>query len=483
MPRKILSYITPTDLSGLVSWWKADSLALSDGDPVATWVDSSGNGNDATQATAGNKPTKRDNFSNGKPCVEFDGGDGLVVANESNFDIETPSVFIVASRTSGSGRIMSKSTTGFSDGRRRKLEFLFTDGTTFRAGSGADATGVNTTVTSTSVPAIYGFISSSDTSHRIYYNGTATDSTTTLSESSSNFNNASLLIGSAFSAGTEAITGKIADIIVYNRPLNEYEAYGIMNYLSVFYNITGDTLGGYPRTAVSRRYKLEDFITCLDFDGIDDNASISSASFNVTDNLTVTAWIKPDSFGELNLGTICGKGGGFSGAGFGWGLYLRNNTGQRSMRLAANNTTYQSSSSNIINLGKWQHVAVTFDKNAGSNEILFYVDGAPAGNAAKTTSITSSTDGFIVGNRPGTDTSFDGKIDRLKIYSRTLTANEILDEFCGNPVSTTSLIAQYEFDEGSGTTLTDSSGNGLNCTITGATYSTDVTRKQRTVKT
>ena len=40
-----------TVTNGLKLWLKADSLALTNNAPVATWTDSSGNANDAVQAT------------------------------------------------------------------------------------------------------------------------------------------------------------------------------------------------------------------------------------------------------------------------------------------------------------------------------------------------------------------------------------------------------------------------------------------------
>jgi hypothetical protein len=60
-------------------WLKADAITgLHDGDAVGTWSDQSGNGFDATQATAGNKPTYKTSILAGKPVVRFDGvGDEL----------------------------------------------------------------------------------------------------------------------------------------------------------------------------------------------------------------------------------------------------------------------------------------------------------------------------------------------------------------------------------------------------------------------
>ena len=69
--------ISPSDISGLTLWMKADQLSLNDGDPVSTWTDQSSNHLSFAQGTAGAKPTYKTNIVNGKPAVLFDGGDFL----------------------------------------------------------------------------------------------------------------------------------------------------------------------------------------------------------------------------------------------------------------------------------------------------------------------------------------------------------------------------------------------------------------------
>lgn len=56
---------SPLDLPGLGLWLDASQLAGSDGDPIGTWADLSGNGYDAVQATGANKPTLKLAIING----------------------------------------------------------------------------------------------------------------------------------------------------------------------------------------------------------------------------------------------------------------------------------------------------------------------------------------------------------------------------------------------------------------------------------
>jgi hypothetical protein len=71
---------TAATTSGLRARFAADAIVgLSDGDPVATWEDSSAQNNDATEAT--NRPTYQTNEINGLPVVRFDGTDDKLTAS------------------------------------------------------------------------------------------------------------------------------------------------------------------------------------------------------------------------------------------------------------------------------------------------------------------------------------------------------------------------------------------------------------------
>jgi len=78
-----------------VGWWPANCLGwygLEDNDPVGTWPDQSGNGNDMVQAVAGKKPLYKVDIQNGKPALWHDAvDDGL----EFQFDAVTIYTFYV----------------------------------------------------------------------------------------------------------------------------------------------------------------------------------------------------------------------------------------------------------------------------------------------------------------------------------------------------------------------------------------------------
>lgn len=59
--------------SSMAFWLNADSSGVSNGNPVATWPDLSGNGNDFTQGTGSAQPTMITGHQNGHAAVDFDG--------------------------------------------------------------------------------------------------------------------------------------------------------------------------------------------------------------------------------------------------------------------------------------------------------------------------------------------------------------------------------------------------------------------------
>lgn len=67
---------TPNLLSELFAWYKADSLSLSNGDPISTLTDSD-SGTYSLTASAGARPTYTTNALNGLPVMTFSGAQWL----------------------------------------------------------------------------------------------------------------------------------------------------------------------------------------------------------------------------------------------------------------------------------------------------------------------------------------------------------------------------------------------------------------------
>lgn len=86
----------PTDIAGCVLWLDASQIVgLSDGDPVVTWADESGNGADATAVTAsGGTVTFETNELNALPGVLFAGAVAYITGDHGA--LSEYSIFVVA---------------------------------------------------------------------------------------------------------------------------------------------------------------------------------------------------------------------------------------------------------------------------------------------------------------------------------------------------------------------------------------------------
>jgi hypothetical protein len=95
--------VLPTDVTGLQLWLKADAglyqdaakttPATLDDDPVGAWEDQSGNGEDATQATASKRPLLKLAIVNGQSVIRFDGTDDTL--KSGTFTTIQPQVIIL----------------------------------------------------------------------------------------------------------------------------------------------------------------------------------------------------------------------------------------------------------------------------------------------------------------------------------------------------------------------------------------------------
>lgn len=94
------SAFSPLSLSPAL-WLAASTITgLNDGEAITTWADISGNGRDAAQATADNKPTYQTNELNGYPVVRFDGSNDLLATG--SFTLAQPvHVFLVGKMSGG----------------------------------------------------------------------------------------------------------------------------------------------------------------------------------------------------------------------------------------------------------------------------------------------------------------------------------------------------------------------------------------------
>ena len=133
----------------------------------------------------------------------------------------------------------------------------------------------------------------------------------------------------------------------------------------------------------------------------------------------------------------------------------------------------------------WHHILIVFNPTGADQTIRCFTDGANEVNVStdhryKQSSSTYTGALRYIGNRGGGSyTGFSGNIDEVAIWDDDQSANVSAIYNSGQVHNLNDLssppINWYRFEEGSGTTATDSGTGGNNGTLTnGVTYSTDV---------
>ena len=216
----------------------------------------------------------------------------------------------------------------------------------------------------------------------------------------------------------------------------------------------------------------------LDFDGGGDYVEIidESAMIANTDQITLSGWIYP-----RNTNSGWPDFDGFFG--------FRNNNDadfyllqldaykvEGRLRVSGGGEFTIVTAENSISPETWHHLAITYD---GSN-IILYIDGIEAGSAAASGQITNDAVPLNIGRLVWQTTNFDldGQADEISLWNIALTQQQVQDYMEVDLTGETGLVGYWNFNEGSGETANDASGNDNHGTIYGATWSTNVPFQQ-----
>ncbi len=180
----------------------------------------------------------------------------------------------------------------------------------------------------------------------------------------------------------------------------------------------------------------------LNFDGTGDNVNFGSAissSLQLTNKLTVEAWVKPTS--TVGVAMISGNHGT---AGTGNSQYFfRKNTNQ--FQIVINNgSTLSGPSAGTVVANTWQHVAGVWDGAI----VSLYVNGVLTGTAVQTGSFPISAKDIHTGSN-GFNEHFGGDIDELRIWNRALCQGEIQNNMNSElSLPQIGLISYHKFNQG-----------------------------------
>ena len=213
---------------------------------------------------------------------------------------------------------------------------------------------------------------------------------------------------------------------------------------------------------------------CLNFDGDGDRVTVPNASAMIanSDQISITGWVYPRN---ANSGWPDFDGFfGFrneSSAGF-YLLQLDNYKVEGRLRVSLNDYFTVVTNENSISLETWVHLALTYD----GTDLVVYINGIEAGSTEASGQITNESVPLRVGRLVFQNTFFDldGRADEIGLWNVALTEQQVQDYMLADLTGEEGLVGYWNFNEGSGETANDASGNGNHGTISNATWSTDV---------
>ncbi|MFQ5492567.1 MAG: DUF2341 domain-containing protein [Candidatus Dojkabacteria bacterium] len=207
----------------------------------------------------------------------------------------------------------------------------------------------------------------------------------------------------------------------------------------------------------------------LDFDGVDDFVEVANESyFDQTTTLTVAGWVY---LSDSSRSSFASKGTGASADG-GWSWdYGGFNAGQVEFGVNGGSLIYMTVGA-AMSINEWHYVVGVFDSSlSGNSRLSLYIDGVKQTgtytNSGTFTTITPNNNSVMVGSKDGA-IRFTGKIDKVRVWDRALTAREAAIEYNGGKP-----VGWWKMDRGEGNTAYDYSGNGNNGTLTNMAPASD----------
>ncbi len=215
----------------------------------------------------------------------------------------------------------------------------------------------------------------------------------------------------------------------------------------------------------------------IKLDGYDDYVLVPhSGSLLQGQTLTVEAWINPttlpiNEFGSVNTKSIIQKY--YSNAGYYLNFSKLSNDYKFNFFVAGDNGSGSFVSAIVIpDVNKWVHLCGTFDGHTSKiyiNGKLANTGNTYAGNLTFALAIQNLKIGNFV-SPGGNDFAYGGNVDEVRIWNKELSELEIRERMCrkikSNDPFFSYLKAYYNFDENSGNSVLDQSGNNNTGTLT-----------------
>ncbi len=201
----------------------------------------------------------------------------------------------------------------------------------------------------------------------------------------------------------------------------------------------------------------------LAFDGVDDYVSIPHDESLSLTTFTVEAWVNPSQI-KNNWQPLITKENS-SGNARNYGLYIVPNEMRVLCSFYDTSSVWRSLYSiNSLEMNQWNHISMSYD----GSSFNFYLNGILDNSLSVVTTPFQNTEPVKIGKEISAYLPFSGEIDEVRIWNIARTSEEIQENYAQELTgSETGLVGYWQFNEGTGTTVTDLSANNNNGSILG----------------
>lgn len=165
----------------------------------------------------------------------------------------------------------------------------------------------------------------------------------------------------------------------------------------------------------------------LEFDGVDAYCNVDMVRFGPSDDVTLEAFVYPRTFASYTF--ICGRG--YSSTGYPEYGLRRSNGNLWEVRMSDATANYNVVQSATPVTNTWYHVLGTLNRT--TNKLALYVNAEFIGDTDTTAlgNMETAAGGFKVGSNVNQQsyTMFDGFIAMMRVYTRSFTHNEVIQNF------------------------------------------------------
>ena len=212
------------------------------------------------------------------------------------------------------------------------------------------------------------------------------------------------------------------------------------------------------------------------FDGVNDYADVANPAGLATSSVSVSAWWRPRGASQ---GALWSKKSIMDGGFDMYAVYLSTTLYQaRAQTRACSGCSDSVDFAQLRNawsipVATWHHIVQTYDAASGAHRL--YLDGTLVETSTVGSGLyyVGSSNPMVLGATVytrGYESFMNGDLDDVLVYNRALTATEVSGLAAETLEPSSGLLAAWRFDEGSGTSSADESGNGHTATLSGATF-------------